>query len=141
MRKERFHRLRQSANWDPISFDGVHTVPDLLSAVRYMLFPFEVHVLFRGSLRLLSSRPNHETAFTACLQTLSVTFCALYLTVIHQQMNILTRAKIVTISISKMANIITENKHYFHSLIILNHLSMHLIFKITKLVSWLRGKA
>ena len=50
--------------------------------------------------------------------------------IIPQQMNILARAKLVNISISKIVEIIKENKHYFHSLITLHHIPMHLTFKI-----------
>ena len=126
MRKEGFHRLKQSIYWDPVPFDCIQIAPDLLSAARYVLLStLSTLVLFRGSLRFLSNRPNHETAFAARSPVLLVTSCALLLKLIHQQMNILAR---VNTSISKIVEIITENKHYFHSWIILHHVPMHLTF-------------
>lgn len=66
-----------------------------------LLSNLSILVLLHGCLRSPSNRPNHEMDFPACLPILLVTSRALHLKLIHQQMNILARAKIVNISISK----------------------------------------
>lgn len=86
-------------------------------------------VLSHGCLRLLSNRPNRETAFPACLLILS------YVSYHASQMKSSAdkhfgQSKIVNASISKQQDINTEYKLYFHSLMTLHHAPMHLIVKI-----------
>ena len=69
MRKEGFHRLKQSLCWDPVSSDCIQTVPDLPSASPNALLSIpSTLVPLRGCLRSLSNRPSHEMDFSACLQ-------------------------------------------------------------------------